>query len=275
MRERRVSREEILAGFDALADIYSHVPPLIMWRAWELAVYRHHAMTGPVLDLGCGDGRFFARAFGTTHSVVGLDADPAVLDAARASGLYHEVHHGLAHDLPFADAVFQTVFANCAVEHMDRLDDVLAEVARVLRPDGVFLLSAVTDTFIRWAPLRRLLSACGTGEAAASEAQRTHVEYHTLVNAFPVDEWAARLIRAGLTPNEWSPLMQGPAGWSFLLFDQLWHMPRPGGEFGDEIAAHLLTLPDLTRGTRQVFEGLLTLTTADSAYAGLTLCALK
>ena len=36
--------EEILAGFDALADIYSHVPPLIMWRAWELAVYRHHTV---------------------------------------------------------------------------------------------------------------------------------------------------------------------------------------------------------------------------------------
>ncbi len=275
MRERRVSHAEILDGFDALADIYAHVPPLIMWRAWELAVYRHHAVSGPLLDLGCGDGRFFARAFGTGHDVVGLDADATVVAAARASGLYREVHHGQAHQLPFATASFQTVFANCAVEHMDRVDDVLAEVARVVRPGGTFLLSVVTDTFVQWAPLRRLLAACAVDDAMASRAQRNHEDYHHLVNAWPVEQWVARLAAAGLTPTEWSPLMQGAAGWSFLLFDQLWHMPQPEGEFGDQFAAHLLTLPDLALGTRQMFEGLLTLSSPESPYAGLVVCATR
>jgi hypothetical protein len=45
-----VTIPEILNGYDALADIYSHVPPLIMWRAWEFAAYRRHRLTGPVLD---------------------------------------------------------------------------------------------------------------------------------------------------------------------------------------------------------------------------------
>lgn len=47
-----VTRDEVLRGFDALADIYGHVPPLILWRAWEHAVYRKYPLTEPALDIG-------------------------------------------------------------------------------------------------------------------------------------------------------------------------------------------------------------------------------
>jgi len=72
MREVGVSRDEVLAGYDALADIYCHVPPLIMWRAWEVAGYRKYRLPEPVLDVGCGDGRFFRRVFPEIRDVVGV-----------------------------------------------------------------------------------------------------------------------------------------------------------------------------------------------------------
>ena len=274
MREIRVTREEILAGFDALADIYAHVPPLIMWRAWELAVYRHLALTGPVLDLGCGDGRFFRRAWGEQLDVVGIDAEAGVVQAARLSGLYREVHHARADALPLADASFASVFANCSIEHMDHLDRVLAEAARVLRPGGTVLMSVITDRFTAWGPLRLLLSACAEAQAG-ERAQTIHAEYHHLVNAFPREGWIERLDHAGLQVSAWAPLVQGAAGWSFLLLDQLWHMPQPAGEFGDTFAARLLALPDLAVGTRRILEGLLILSAPDDEYAGLVLCAQK
>lgn len=274
MREVRVSTEEILAGFDALSDIYSHVPPLIMWRAWELAVYRHFVLDGPVLDLGCGDGRFFQRAWGTDADVVGIDADAGVVHAARESGRYREVHHGPAHALPFSDGAFASVFANCSIEHMDHLETVLAEVSRVLRPGGTFLLSVITDRFVQWGPLRALLSACGE-DPAGERAQRLHEAYHHLVNALPLESWVSKLADARLTTTAWSPLMQGAAGWTFLLLDQLWHMPQTPGEFGDRFAAGMLALPNREVGTRRILEGLLAMSSPDAEYAGLVLCAEK
>jgi SAM-dependent methyltransferase len=274
MRERRVAAAEILAAFDSLADIYAHVPPLLMWRAWELAVYRHHRLAEPVLDLGCGDGRFFRRTWGALADVVGVDADEGVVDGARRVGLYREVHHAPAHLLPFADRAFASVFANCAVEHMDHLDAVLAEVARVLQPGGTFLLSVVTDSFAEWGPLRAVLSACATPEIA-DRAQQVHRDYHHLVNALPLADWVTRLAAAGLATEEWSPLVQGPAGWIFLLMDQLWHMPQPDGEYGEQFMTTMRTLPNLEAGSRLIFEGLLELSPSGGTPAGLVLCARK
>jgi SAM-dependent methyltransferase len=274
MRERRASHDEILAAFDELSDIYAHVPPLIMWRAWELAAYRHFQLRGPVLDLGCGDGRFFRRAWGDALDVVGVDAEAGVVDAVGKTGLYREVLHASADSLPFDDASFASVFANCSVEHMDELDSVLAEVARVLAPGGIFLLSVISDKFVEWAPLRALLSACGEVDGG-DRAQRIHEQYHHLVNALPLDAWVARLAAANLRVSEWAPLMQGAAGASFLLLDQLWHMPQDPGEFGDGFAAKLQALPNLAQGTRQIFQGLLALSPDDADYAGLVLCAHK
>ena len=69
---------------------------------------------------------------------------PSVADLARHSGVYHEVHVIAAHELPFMDASFDAVFANCSLEHMDNLDLVLAGVYRCLNPGGSLLCSVVT-----------------------------------------------------------------------------------------------------------------------------------
>jgi ubiquinone/menaquinone biosynthesis C-methylase UbiE len=271
MREVSVSRDAVLAGYDALADIYGHVPPLIMWRAWELAGYRRYRLPEPVLDVGCGDGRFFRRVFPDISNVVGVDLSECVVEAARQSHVYRAVHVAPAHALPLPAEAVASVFANCALEHMDHLDQVLAEISRVLRPGGVFLLSVVTDTLVSWAPLRKLLEACHAAEAGRS-AQARHEAYHHLINALPCAQWVARCERAGFRPLEWTPIAQGPAGWLFLLLDQLWHIERQGGgEFGDCIAERLLDTPNRRSGLRRMFEALLDMSMGASDHTGLIL----
>ncbi len=153
---------------------------------------------------------------------------------------------------------------------MDQLGEVLAEIRRVLRPGGVFLMSVVTDTFVSWAPLQSLLEACHAAEAGRA-AQARHESYHHLVNAFPCAEWVARCERAGFQAREWTPIVQGPAGWIFLLLDQLWHVESDGGEFGDGFAARLLETPNRTVGLRRVFQGLLEMSADSRDHAGLIL----
>ena len=89
-----------------------------------------------ILDLGCGDGVLTADLLASGAEVVGVDASPRQIEAARRRGLRALVVDG--HELPFS-AEFDAVFSNAALHWMQRPDDVLAGVARALKPGGRFI----------------------------------------------------------------------------------------------------------------------------------------
>ncbi len=103
-----------------------------------------------VVDLGCGRGRDVLRAaaiVGPTGQVVGVDGNERMIAAAlegAAGGPANVrfVRSDLARvDLPssFADVVV----SNCAVNHARDKGAVYAEVHRILRPGGRFVVSDV------------------------------------------------------------------------------------------------------------------------------------
>ncbi len=94
-----------------------------------------------VLDIGTGEGQL-ARRVRAAHgaTVVGIDgAHNQVVEARQRGG---QVLYGQASalDLPFAAGAFDAAVACLVFEHVDDLDGALAEVARVLRPGGRFIL---------------------------------------------------------------------------------------------------------------------------------------
>jgi SAM-dependent methyltransferase len=100
----------------------------VEWAAPRIAALAH----GRVLDLGCGKGRFLPPGG------VGVDLD---LDRLRAARVRTErLVQADAHALPFADAAFDTVFANRMLNAAGRIDDLLREIVRVLRPDGTLVV---------------------------------------------------------------------------------------------------------------------------------------
>ena len=173
IRWHEVTDVDVLEGFDALADIYSHVPPLIMWRAWEHAVYRRYRLPGPVLISGA------ATAASSIASFLICVTSPAWISAPPwSSMLATRAATSPSTKRPQMRcrcrmSAFNAAFANCSLEHMDNIDGVLAEVHRVLRPGGTFLFSVVTDRFITRAPLQWVLEASGGGDLG-SRAQRNH-----------------------------------------------------------------------------------------------------
>jgi ubiquinone/menaquinone biosynthesis C-methylase UbiE len=105
-----------------------------------------------VLDIGCGTGNLLL-ALGRDEQGVeieGLDPDArALAKAARKAhraGVAASWRPGYAQDLPHADGSVDRVFSSLMLHHMpddDDKDALLAEVRRVLRPDGLLVLADI------------------------------------------------------------------------------------------------------------------------------------
>ena len=126
-------------------------PATSWWRSIELAaVIAHGLPAGTGLDLGCGDGklmRILLDEAQVSPELVGVDIDPLETRDAAASGVYRRVHTAPGAAIPEADAGLEFAFSNSVLEHIDELDPVMAEVARVLRPGGTFLFTVPSDGF--------------------------------------------------------------------------------------------------------------------------------
>lgn len=92
---------------------------------------------GLVLDLACGAGAMIDRLARPGRTVIGLDRSPAELGEARARGRGPLVR-GDAFYLPFADGSLDAVVSSLGLAVVANRPRLLAEVARVLRPGGVF-----------------------------------------------------------------------------------------------------------------------------------------
>ena len=96
-----------------------------------------------LLDLCCGQGRHAVPLAQLGYQVTGLDLSRPLLDQAAAHGQHVDLVQADMRRLPFADASFDAVlnlfnaFGYLEDDAQDEL--VLAEVARVLAPDGRFL----------------------------------------------------------------------------------------------------------------------------------------
>jgi SAM-dependent methyltransferase len=89
-----------------------------------------------ILDLGCGDGRLTERLAATGAAVVGVDASPEMVAAARKRGLDARVISAEA--LEF-DGLFDAVFSNAALHWVLQPQKAVEGVYRALKPGGRFV----------------------------------------------------------------------------------------------------------------------------------------
>lgn len=119
-------------------------------RANEALAIRTVKLLPPILDLGCGDGRFALFTFGRTKIEVGLDKDSKEATKAKKTGTYKKAVVGDAANIPLANESFASVIANSVLEHVKNLDKALTEVARILQKSGLFVLTVPTPLVSRY-----------------------------------------------------------------------------------------------------------------------------
>ncbi len=106
-----------------------------------------------VLELGAGPGAATAELALRTARVTSLEYDHAFAAklGARVTGSNAAVIQGDAAILPFADRTFSSALAILMVHHLrsgQLQDRAFAEVARVLRPGGIFLVFEIEDGWL-------------------------------------------------------------------------------------------------------------------------------
>lgn len=149
------------AGYDEFAVLQARVREQLVarldWIAFTPEV---------VVDLGCGTGHAAVAlaARWPDARVIAVDAAPGMLEqaarrdpAGRCERLCAD-----ARALPLPDAAVDLVFCNLVLQWCDDLDAVFAEVARVLRPRGLFTFTTLgPDTLVE---LRDAWRAADAGE---------------------------------------------------------------------------------------------------------------
>lgn len=124
------------ARYDGIADWYDDV---CASSPFTTAIANRLLGNGPgtLLDVGCGTGAHTAAFVRAGWSVTGIDISKDQLRLARERGL--DVVHGDATRLPFEDASFDAAVSMWTHTDIDDFDAALAEIARVLRPNGRFV----------------------------------------------------------------------------------------------------------------------------------------
>lgn len=112
-----------------------------------------------LLDVGCGDGALALELARRGAIVTGLDADAAMIAAARrradSAGIRLRLVEGQAETLPFDDAAFDYVIAITVLCFVPDAGQAFGEMARVLRPGGRLLIGEL-NRWSLWAAQRRI-----------------------------------------------------------------------------------------------------------------------
>jgi ubiquinone/menaquinone biosynthesis C-methylase UbiE len=183
----------VISVFTRRADAYTVTKPVL--DAVSYGHMRDLAQPQPgerVLDIATGPGRLALELGEYTGYIVGVDITLALLEKAeterQAKGRENiRFHVANVESLPFPDQTFDLVTCHKAFHHFSAPQAVLAEVRRVLKGDGRFVLG---DTISSEDPMKSALH---------NRIEVLRDPSH--VRMYPVSQMVAMVAAAGLEPS--------------------------------------------------------------------------
>ena len=132
-------RDRFYTGGVLEASYFDALDRFDMKFARTMWIYDNVRRGSSLLDLGCGEG-LLALLKRKDVYLAGVDLSPELVEMATKNG-YDKACVGELTELPFEDASFDYVVSLDVFGHVDFADKdaLLAEIKRVLRPDGVTL----------------------------------------------------------------------------------------------------------------------------------------
>ncbi|ASB88832.1 class I SAM-dependent methyltransferase [Bacillus sonorensis] len=143
----------------------------------------------PILDAGCGTGQTAAYLGQLLFSVTALDSDAVMLDKAKKrfadEGLSIPVVHTQIEETPFQPDSFGYVLSE-SVLSFTHLDLSLAEIRRILEPDGKLICIEVTLA----------------DDSLSKEEKQEICDFYGFTALYTKDEWMGVLREGGFSQIE-------------------------------------------------------------------------
>lgn len=229
LREQPDQQELVRACYfdDPLQEVAERYHASAEWTAVRGLL--RQSTPGSALDLGAGRGISSYALARDGWQVTALEPDPsdvvgagAIRSLAAATGLEIQVVESFGESLPFPDASFDLVHARQVLHHARDLRGLCRELARVLRPGGLFLAT-------------REHVAENAAELARFLAEHPLHQLYGGENAYPLREYRRAITGAGLELR----LVLGPYDSDLNLF------PSTRAELRRQIEARLhLPIPE-------------------------------
>jgi ArsR family transcriptional regulator len=138
--ERRGALPESFAG-----EMERHYSPGRTWQSLAVGLAAFLRL-GDVLDVGCGDGAAARYVAPYCLSLLCIDINPRMIEAAKDRlGRFPNAHAEVAdvHDLPYRASSFDSILLFHTLTYAERPQRALEECARVLRPGGRVVVLAL------------------------------------------------------------------------------------------------------------------------------------
>jgi len=151
---------EVRSMFDRIAPVYDVMNRLMTMgldQRWRRLAAQAVVRPGDrVLDACCGTGDLAVAAAGAGGRVTGLDFSPRMLERARRKQAAVTWVEGDLLALPFDDGSFEAATVGFGVRNVSDLEQAVAELRRMLVPDGRVAILEITRPQGVLAPFYRL-----------------------------------------------------------------------------------------------------------------------
>ena len=145
-------KEQVAQMFDNISGNYDGLNRVISfgtditWRKRVVAILKQKK-PNTILDIATGTGDLAINLVQTgANKIIGLDISPGMLEVGKKKILDKDLNHtiemveGDSENLPFGDNSFDAVTVAFGVRNFETLKKGLAEIYRVLKPTGTFVV---------------------------------------------------------------------------------------------------------------------------------------
>jgi SAM-dependent methyltransferase len=123
--------------------LWSSAAQVARWYSRGRELIREHGpQSGKLLDAGSKAAQFLDIM--PEYERYGIDISPTYAEETRAHGF--ESHCGPIEDMPYQDAIFDIVNVTDVLEHVYDFNVCMAEIFRVLKPGGIFLIRVPVES---------------------------------------------------------------------------------------------------------------------------------
>lgn len=134
------------AGYDLYASLYDESLGFLgSFEKDEILKMFQDLKGKKVLDLGCGTGRLIRDIRNYGGTVVAADISEEMLKIVEKKYPDVEMVCADAKNLPFNEGEFDVVVASFLIVHLKTLEQVFAEVYRVLKDGGIFIVTNINQ----------------------------------------------------------------------------------------------------------------------------------